>query len=155
MRVMVLDDHKEFCDEVVGMLARNGHEGVGATSADEAVALVGKGNYDFVLVDFSMPKHDGLWFLKNARLPRRTKALLVTAHVSPEIINHMFKSGAAGYLIKPFDEADLMRHLEFHAHREAAAGGAANPAPEAGQAGSRDVSPGTGPDTKQTAGAMK
>lgn len=122
MRVLVLDDHKEFCDEVVRMLIRNGHSCDGVNSAEAAVPMVRDGNYDFVLVDFNMPVHDGMWFLKNAGIPRRTKALLVSAHVNREIINHMLKSGAAGYLVKPFEEADLMRHLEFHVRRDAASG---------------------------------
>jgi DNA-binding response OmpR family regulator len=50
-------------------------------------------------------------------LPRHTKALLVTAHVNRHIVNRMFECGVSGYIIKPFDEAELMRHLDFHAGR--------------------------------------
>jgi CheY-like chemotaxis protein len=114
MRILVLDDHKGFRDEVLGMLARNGHEGDGVGTAVEAIPLVESGGYDFVMVDFSMPEHDGLWFMTNAKRPRHTKALLVTAHVYREVINKMFALGAVGYIIKPFDEEDLIRHLDFY-----------------------------------------
>lgn len=114
MRVLVLDDHKAFRDEVLDMLTRNNHEGVAADSAQTAIRLVRDGNFDFVLVDFSMPEHDGIWFLKQAKLPRHTKALLVTAHVNTTLIAQALKLGAVGYLIKPFEEADLLRHLAFH-----------------------------------------
>lgn len=117
MKILVLDDHAAFRDEVVKMLIRNGHEAHGVSMAASAVTLIEDGDYDFVLVDYNMPIHDGLWFMKNLKQPCRTKALLVTAHVNPQVISAMLKSGASGYLIKPFDEEDLLRHLEFHSGR--------------------------------------
>lgn len=111
MRILVVDDHKEFRDEVLGILRRNGHQAEGATSADAAIPLAQSGDYDFVFVDFNMPGHDGVWFMENVRLPRGTKALLVTAHVYREMINRMFRLGVSGYIIKPFEEADLLRQL--------------------------------------------
>jgi DNA-binding response OmpR family regulator len=29
----------------------------------------------------------------------------------------MFKAGAVGYIIKPFDEGELLRNLKFHSER--------------------------------------
>jgi two-component system, chemotaxis family, chemotaxis protein CheY len=80
----------------------------------DAIPLVESGEYDFVLVDFSMPEHDGMWFMRNVKKPRHTKALLVTAHVNNQVINHMFRVGASGYIIKPFEEEDLLRQLQHH-----------------------------------------
>ena len=93
-----------------------------AASANEAIPLAENGNYDFVLVDFQMPLHDGFWFMKNVRLPSKTKALLVTAYVNRIMIAEMFKVGVRGYIIKPFDEDDLLHHLAFHS------GGTVSPA---------------------------
>ena len=114
MKIIVLDDHKEFREQVVEILARNGHEACGVEKAVDAIPLVESGVYDFVLVDFSMPEHDGIWFMKNVKRPLRTKAILTTAYVNRQVIDMMFKVGVRGYLIKPFTEADLIRHLEFH-----------------------------------------
>jgi CheY-like chemotaxis protein len=113
MKVLVLDDCKAFRDEALAMLTRNGHVAEAVESADAAIPLAEKGHYDFILVDFNMPGHDGAWFLQNVKLPQHTRALLVTAHAHKDILACMFKFGAAGYLIKPFDEDDLMRHLEL------------------------------------------
>lgn len=115
MRVLVVDDHREFRDEVLDILGRNGHKARGVASADDAIPLAQSGEYDFVFVDFSMPGHDGVWFMENVRLPRGTKALLVTAHVYREVINRMFRLGVAGYIIKPFDEAGLLAQLDTYA----------------------------------------
>jgi CheY-like chemotaxis protein len=114
MKVLVLDDHKGFRDEVLHMLTHNGHEALGVEKAVDAIPLVESGEYDLVLVDFSMPEHDGIWFMRNVKKPRHTKALLVTAHVNSQVINHMFRVGASGYIIKPFGEEDLLRQLQHH-----------------------------------------
>ena len=114
MKIIVLDDHKEFREQVVEILTRNGHEARAVEKAEEAIPLAESGEYDFVLVDFSMPEHDGIWFMKNAKRPKRTKAILTTAYVNRQVIDTMFRAGVRGYLIKPFTEADLIRHLEFH-----------------------------------------
>jgi two-component system, chemotaxis family, chemotaxis protein CheY len=114
MKFLVLDDHEAFREEIVAILVRNGHEAQGVATATAAIPMVEAGRYDFVLVDFNMPEHDGIWFMQNVKLPRGTKAILVTAHVHRQMINTMFKAGAVGYLIKPFDEDALLRQIEFH-----------------------------------------
>jgi len=93
MKVLVLDDHRGFREEVVAMLVRNGHEADEADSAEAAVPLAQSGQYDFILVDYAMPEHDGLWFMENVKLPRRTKAILVTGHVNRRLIDRMFAVG--------------------------------------------------------------
>jgi len=114
VKILVLDDHTGFRNEIVDILVRNGYAAEGAAAALEAVALVKEGDYDLVLADYNMPGHDGLWFMRNVECPRSTKVLLVTAYVNRDVIDEMFKAGAAGYLIKPFDEADLLHHIAHH-----------------------------------------
>ena len=57
---------------------------------------------------------DGLWFMKNVNLRGNTKALVITADLDRKVINKMFALGASGYLIKPFDTQELLRHLAYH-----------------------------------------
>lgn len=121
MRFLVLDDHDGFRDEMVSILERNGHQAEGVATADAAVPLVETGQYDMVLVDYSMPEHDGAWFMKHANRPRSTKALLVTAHVNRQMIETMFNAGVSGYIIKPFDEEELLHHLAFYTDETAQA----------------------------------
>lgn len=113
MHVLVVDDDRNLLDEVAAILKRNGHSADCADTAAQGVGMVEKGHYDFVLVDYRMPEHDGLWFMKNVKLPRGTKALLVTSLVDRDVIRTMFAAGASGYIIKPFDEDELIRNLAF------------------------------------------
>ncbi|MEI7436862.1 MAG: response regulator [bacterium] len=117
MNIIVLDDHKQFREQIVATLNRNGHAACGIEKAVDALPLAESGSFDYTLVDFNMPDHDGLWFMRNLKRPLRTKPILVTAHVNRQVIDAMFKLGIRGYLIKPFSEDDLIRHLDFYTKR--------------------------------------
>jgi len=119
MKILIIDDHAAFREEVQRILLKNGHEVTGVDNAAGAVPLVESGVFQLVLLDYNLPGLDGLWLLRTARIPRQTKVLLVTAHTHPTLIQTMFRAGVAGYLLKPFDEDDLLRHLEFHFHDRA------------------------------------
>ena len=114
MKILIIDDDKDLGTEVVTILKRNGHEAEHVATAREGIPRVESADLDFVLVDYQMPEYDGLWFMKNVRLPLQTKVLLVTSHADREKINNMFHAGISGYVIKPFDEEELLRHLAFH-----------------------------------------
>ncbi|MDD5520816.1 MAG: response regulator [Kiritimatiellae bacterium] len=115
MRILILDDDWELLEVMAKMLSRAEHEVDCSNSALKAVEMVAQKNYDFVLVDYKMPDNDGIWFMKNANLPRSTRTLLITAFVNRDIINKMFAMGASGYIIKPFSEDELFHHIKFYA----------------------------------------
>ncbi|MDD4869040.1 MAG: response regulator [Kiritimatiellae bacterium] len=116
MEILVIDDDTRLLEEVRRILTSNGHLTDCVDNADDAVTILGSNLYDFVLVDYRMPKHDGLWFMRNAPLPRHTKTLLVTSYVDRNVIKQMFNAGISGYVVKPFDENELLRHMEFHSN---------------------------------------
>mgnify|MGYP001572264508 CR=1 FL=1 len=113
MNILVIDDDAKLLAEVDDILTRNGHAADCTDNAKDAIQMAKTHHYDFVLVDYRMPKHDGLWFMKNIALPRGTKAVLMSAFVDREVLRQMAEAGISGYVIKPFDEADLLRHINF------------------------------------------
>ena len=114
MKVLVVDDDRGMLKALDGLLSGEGHEVQTAGSAEEGLEL-DPSSFDFILLDYKMPGHDGAWFLENAKLSRKTRVLLITAYVNKDVIKRMFDLGVAGYLIKPFDGDDLVRHMEFFA----------------------------------------
>lgn len=114
MRILILDDDKSLLEALRSMLEQHDYEVHIADNAKDAVRLVKTNSYDVILADYKMPGEDGIWFMKNSKLPRKTKVLLCTAYANRDVINKMFELGASGYLIKPFDEEEILRNLEFH-----------------------------------------
>ena len=118
MKVLVIDDDTRLLTEVSRILTGSGHSADCVDNADDAVAMVEAGRYDFVLVDYRMPKHDGAWFMSHAKIPRRTKVLLVTSYIDRNVVSQMFHAGISGYVMKPFDGKELLMHLEFHSNNQ-------------------------------------
>jgi len=112
MKVLIVDDDKSLLDALDQFLKSYGHEVVCAPCAEEGINAKPEA-FDFILLDYKMPNHDGAWFMQNAKVSRKTRVLLVTAFVNKDVIKRMFDLGVSGYLIKPFDAEDLLRHLEF------------------------------------------
>lgn len=117
MKILVLDDDTSLLESLKNSLELQSHEVHCSSNAKDAVNKVSEHVYDVMLVDYKMPENDGIWFMKNAKISKKTKVLLITAYVNREIINKMFSLGASGYLIKPFGENDLLRHINFLADR--------------------------------------
>jgi len=114
MKILILDDDTELLSALKRILDDHGHDVDCADDAEKAAEMVVDAAYDLLLVDYKMPGHDGIWFMQNAKRPPGSKVLLVTAYVNREVINRMFDLGASGYLIKPFDEEELMRHIDYY-----------------------------------------
>lgn len=120
MKLLMVDDDRSLLSALHDLLVAHDHVVDCCDNAEDAIKMVPHGKYDFVLIDYRMPGNDGIWFMKNVKLPRHTKALLMTAYVNREVINKMFSLGACGYIIKPFDDEEILRHIEFYKHSSSA-----------------------------------
>ena len=114
MRVLLLDDEEPLLAAIERALIQMGHSVEYTTDAVKATRMIETADYDVALVDYMMPVRDGIWFMKNARIPKKTKVLLMTAFVNRDVITRMFQLGACGYLIKPIEKEELALHLAFH-----------------------------------------
>jgi DNA-binding response OmpR family regulator len=113
MRVVIIDDDVALANALKLLLELNDYTVTTFSDAKDAVPSVEAGNYDFVLIDYKMPIHDGIWFMDNTNVPSTTRVILITAYVNRDVIKRMFALGVSGYLIKPFDEEELLRNLTF------------------------------------------
>ena len=117
MKTLLIDDDDSLLGALQNMLEPMGHDVDSANTAEKAVELVGENTYDFVFVDYKMPVHNGIWFMKNAKIAPSSTVLLMTAYLDRRVIDEMFSLGASGYLIKPFDSGELEKHLQYHLNK--------------------------------------
>jgi DNA-binding NarL/FixJ family response regulator len=113
VRVVVADDHPVVREGLRSFLAsRPGMVVVGeAADADEAVRMAEALRPDVVLVDLMMPGReitDGIEAIHRMRqLDSPPRALVLTSFAGDDMVLPALRAGAAGYLLKDVDPADL------------------------------------------------
>lgn len=112
--ILILDDDAELADALCLTLQQYQFEADWAPSAPDAIEQIKKRSFDLILLDYAMPKQDGLWFMRHVKPPRKTKVVLMTGYLDRQVINEMFSMGACGYMIKPFDNETLLHNVRFY-----------------------------------------
>ena len=114
--VLVVDDEADI-RELLGMtLARMGVESHGASSCEEALALLAVNSYNLCLTDMRLPDGDCLSVLEYvAKIHPQTPVAVIKAHGSTENAVAALKAGACDYLAKPVS-LEQLRAL-WHGYR--------------------------------------
>ena len=106
--ILVVDDEPLVCETVKMLLVADGHKVETATSGKEALALLEKGTFDLILIDYAMPvmKGDELAAAVKARLPNQP---IVIFSASAQMLQSSANPLVEGYFIlsKPFSPEDL------------------------------------------------
>jgi DNA-binding response OmpR family regulator len=90
-------------------LERAGYRITQAPDGETAIELLETDTFDVVLTDIVMGDVDGIEVLYTARIqPYRPEVILLTGHGSLETSLLAFRQGAYDYLLKPFDEDELL-----------------------------------------------
>jgi two-component system chemotaxis response regulator CheY len=105
MRVLVIDDSAAMRRMLVAYVSELGAETAEAGDGEEALErLASGGAFDVALVDWDMPRMNGIQFVMRVRADlkhRHMKLVMVTAHVNFEDIEQALACGADDYLMKP------------------------------------------------------
>jgi diguanylate cyclase (GGDEF)-like protein len=109
--ILVVDDELFFLKLYSELLESPEYEIETASSGQEAIERINKGDIDVVMTDMIMPEVDGLEVLKASRsLNNPPDVILVTGHATTESAIQALKNGARDYITKPFNP-DELRHL--------------------------------------------
>ncbi|MHD0644700.1 chemotaxis response regulator CheY [Pseudomonas aeruginosa] len=128
-KFLVVDDFPTMRRIVKNLLVDNGFSDIEeAENGQDALDKLRAGKYDFVLTDWNMPVMTGLELLKEIRKDPALKhlpVLMVTAEAQKEQIIEAAKSGADGYVVKPFTAQILQEKLQKVFEKKAREAGAA------------------------------
>ena len=113
LRILVVDDNKEFCSNVVDILELKGYEALAAYDGYKALELVKQDGFDLVLMDIKMPVIDGVaTFKKLKEIAPGTPVIMITAYAVEDLIREALKEGAFASLKKPLDFDELFELIE-------------------------------------------
>ena len=107
--VLIVEDDVAIGKVVRGLLAQHGFDAVLVGSAEDGLAALEKRAFDVVLSDVRLPGLDGIGLLDRlvADYPD-LPVVLITAHGSVALAVDAMKRGAADFVQKPFDPAELV-----------------------------------------------
>ena len=112
-RVLIVDDEEGFRDGVADLLSMEGYDVSVARDAVEAIRILPEFRPDVMLLDLRMPHLDGEAFLRGMTgLPASKRVLVVLISAKEDVAQIATRTGAAGYLSKPFESAQLLSLLE-------------------------------------------
>ena len=107
-RVLVIDDEKNIRLTFSEILTQMGFDTRTAASGEEALAKLGKMNFDLVLLDFRMGGIDGIKVLRSIRQGYpKVRVIMITAHGTVASAVEAMKLGAVDFIQKPCTPAEI------------------------------------------------
>jgi two-component system response regulator HydG len=118
LRVLVIDDNKPHAETLAEGLEDAGYQCSIATSGTAGARQIEQEDYDVILTDLKMEDMDGLAILRKARqeLPD-AEVMLITGHGDVKTAVEAIQQGAANYLTKPVNLAELRAMVNKAAER--------------------------------------
>ncbi len=119
-RLLIIDDEENMRHMLQALVSRHGYQVETAAGAEEALAVIGKRHFDFILCDVRMPGMDGMDFLAKGidRLQNST-VIMMSAFGSIDTAIEAMKAGAYDFISKPFKADEVIMALRKAEEREA------------------------------------
>ena len=112
--VAIADDHKLFRKGVILSMRQytNIKFVMEADNGEELINNIAEFNPDVVLCDLKMPKKDGIDTTKLlTKLHPHIRVIILTMYEDERFVGHLMDCGAAGYLLKNTDPAEIKKAI--------------------------------------------
>jgi DNA-binding NtrC family response regulator len=110
MRALVVDDDHDVRTFLASILAKQNVTAVTAGSGAEAMAVLGREEFDVVLLDLRLPDASGLDVLRWARgADVDTEFVVLTGHAEVETAVEAMRLGAYDFIAKPCRNSELLQ----------------------------------------------
>jgi two-component system nitrogen regulation response regulator NtrX len=112
-RILVIDDEAAIRDSLRMILEYENYAFLGASSGQEALALVQRDRPDLVLLDIKMPAMDGMEVLRKLRaLDETLPVVMISGHGTTSTAVEAIRSGAVDFLDKPLSSERVIVTVE-------------------------------------------
>ena len=119
IKLLLVDDEKEFIDYTAKRLKARGMEVEVAHDAESAIGMIQDHPVDIIVLDLLMPGMDGLEALRALkRIRPDIPVIMLSGHGNIDTAEEGKKYGAVEYLLKPCDLNALCHSIERRASKE-------------------------------------
>ncbi|MBC2606743.1 response regulator [Pelagicoccus albus] len=109
--IITVDDAQTMRKMIRFTLQPTGHQILEAADGQEAYEMLQSKPVDLIITDVNMPRLNGIELTRKLRstpLHRATPIVLLTTESSPEKKNQGREAGATGWIVKPFNQQQLL-----------------------------------------------
>ena len=121
-RVLVVDDEESMRHMLSIILKKEGYDIVCAEGGEQALKILGKDEFDFVVCDIKMPGVDGVEFLKRLKTEQdiisQPTIVMMSAYGTIDMAIECMRLGAYDYISKPFKADEMILTLKKAEERE-------------------------------------
>jgi DNA-binding NtrC family response regulator len=112
-RIFVIEDDPGVSEVVALLLSSEGYRVDSAASVKEGLRRIAAGDHDVVITDLKLPDGTGLDAVRLIHEKDRTlPIIMMTSYSSLESAVAALRAGAVDYIIKPFDNEELLHSVE-------------------------------------------
>lgn len=110
-RIYIVEDEPLLRDELCGVLEKNGYECIFCSQFEHVAEDILKAAPDLVLLDLSLPVHDGFYICRNIREESDIPVIVVTSSNSDMDELMSLNLGADDFITKPYNIHILLAHI--------------------------------------------
>src|SRR5438552_11452244 len=112
-RVLLIDDDPGLSEVIELLLSREGYGVERAGTLKAGIARSGAAGIDLVITDLKLPDGTGLDAIRKIRgVHPALPIIMITSYSSLDSAIGALRAGAVDYLIKPFENEDLLRAVQ-------------------------------------------
>ena len=114
IKVLMVDDEKQFRTTTEKILHRKGFDTIMAASGEEALSLLNKsGPFDLMVLDLKMPGMDGKQVLEILKKEQKyIEVIILTGHGTEKDRQACMAAGAHAFMNKPLDIDGLLAIMD-------------------------------------------
>jgi DNA-binding response OmpR family regulator len=114
-KILIVDDESRIRKLFSDLLSNEGYAVSTASKGEEAVAIIGKEDFDIVLLDVMLSGIAGIETLKKIKeiKPKTTVIMLTSLGYDEKIVNQSKELGSSGYISKHLPMHEIMESFNF------------------------------------------
>ena len=113
IKILILDDEKQFTEELGGFFVGSDYESFEANTAEEGKKILNNNEIDLLILDVRLTGVNGLDILKEVKIQYPgMEVIIISAHGDMDTVIKAMRLGAFDYLRKPFRYIDIQVAIE-------------------------------------------